>query len=58
MHLSYNKSGSFVVNGEVKAAEEVNQENTGFFFDLFSFWYHYRRKAQRPNSLLTVAFQG
>ena len=31
MHLSYTKSGSFVVNGEVKAAEEVNQENTGFF---------------------------
>ena len=36
MHLSYNKSGSFVVNGEVKAAEEVNQENTGFFFSIFS----------------------
>ena len=28
------------------------------FFDLFSFRYHYLRKAQRLNSYLTVAFQG
>ena len=47
-----------MVNGEVYVAEEVNEENTGFFFDLFSFGYHYRRKAQRPNSLFKSCLSG
>ena len=58
MHLSYTKSGSFVVNGEVKAAEEVNQENTGFLIRSFQLLVPLSQKGSKTQQFINSCLSG